>query len=225
MRRSVRPVRTPATQTAQAPVPQARVMPEPALPGPHADLARAEDLDEVGVHPARERRVMLEAQGRAPRAGNRSDIRRRRSPRAGCPSRRRSRPASGRRPWIGASIGGSPGRRVGISAAFKIGAPMSTRTRRTLPPSTSRSSVRTPRPVSTVTASLPGQAVVVDVLGHAADAVAAHLRLGAVGVEHPHPRVGPLRGHDQDQAVGADAEMPVADRHRQPRGIGRSGTG
>src|SRR6185436_3765621 len=67
---------------------------------------------------------------------------------------------------------------------------------------------------------LPGQPVVVDVLADAADAVAAHRSLGAVGVEHDHPEVGLLRGGDQDEAVGADAGVAVADRDRQRRGIG-----
>ena len=68
---------------------------------------------------------------------------------------------------------------------------------------------------------LGGDAVVVDVLGDAADAVAAHLAFGAVGVEHPHPGIGPLGGHDQDQAVAADAEVAVADGARQ-RARGRA---
>ena len=88
---------------------------------------------------------------------------------------------------------------------------MSTRTCSTLPALTVRSSVSTPRPVSIVTSRLGGNAVVVDILGHAADAVAAHLAFAAVGVEHPHPGVGPFRRADQDQAVAADAEVPIAD--------------
>ena len=63
------------------------------------------------------------------------------------------------------------------------------------------------------------QPVVVDVLGDAADAVAAHFRLGAVGVEHPHPGVGPLAGTNEDQAVAADAEMAVGDSPRQFGGL------
>src|SRR5262249_14142180 len=57
--------------------------------------------------------------------------------------------------------------------------------------------------------------MVVDVLGDAAQPVAAHFRLAAVGVVHPHPRVGLPRRANQDQAVAADAEMPVADRARE----------
>src|SRR5439155_25556809 len=66
---------------------------------------------------------------------------------------------------------------------------------------------------------LGGDAVVVDVLGHAADAVAAHLRFAAVGVEHAHAGVGALRRADEDQAVAADAEMAVADDPAQGGGI------
>ena len=108
------------------------------------------------------------------------------------------------------------GQERGISAApAGSGVPMSTRTRRTRPPSTSRSSVRTPRPVSIFNCFLLGDAVVEHILGDAANAVAAHLAFGAVGVEHPHSGVGPLGGHDQDQAVAADAEVAVADGPRQ----------
>mmetsp|Transcript_14219 Transcript_14219/g.34215 ORF Transcript_14219/g.34215 Transcript_14219/m.34215 type:complete len:299 (-) Transcript_14219:246-1142(-) len=58
---------------------------------------------------------------------------------------------------------------------------------------------------------------VVDVgheVGEAADAVAAHLRLGAVGVVHAHGVVLAVahqsRGHREDHAVGADAKVAVA---------------
>ena len=64
-------------------------------------------------------------------------------------------------------------------------------------------------------------AAVVDVSGDAADAVAAHLGLAAVGVEDPHPRVGFLRWTDQDQPVSPDAEMPIADRSAERRRIAR----
>jgi len=52
-------------------------------------------------------------------------------------------------------------------------------------------------------------AMVVGVFGHAADAVAAHLRFGTVGIEHPHPHVSLVRRHDEDETVGADAEVAV----------------
>src|SRR4029079_4870022 len=58
---------------------------------------------------------------------------------------------------------------------------------------------------------LRGNAVIVDVLGDATDAVAAHLRLAAVRVEHAHAGVGALRRADENQPVAADAEVPVAD--------------
>ena len=49
------------------------------------------------------------------------------------------------------------------------------------------------------------------VFGEAADAVAAHCALGAVGVEHPHFEVGDVGVHNQDEAVAAHAEVAVAD--------------
>ena len=54
-------------------------------------------------------------------------------------------------------------------------------------------------------------AVIIGVLGHAADAVAAHLRFGTVGIEHPHPDIRTLRRHDQDQPVGTDPEVAVGE--------------
>jgi hypothetical protein len=69
---------------------------------------------------------------------------------------------------------------------------------------------------------LPDQAVVVDVFGDATNAVAAHFRFRAVGVEHPHPGVGRLGRENQDQAVAADAEVTVGDGPRQRGGIGRN---
>ena len=53
--------------------------------------------------------------------------------------------------------------------------------------------------------------MIVDVLGHAADAVAAHFRFAAVGVEHPHPGRGDRRRANQDQPVAAHAKMPIRD--------------
>ena len=55
-----------------------------------------------------------------------------------------------------------------------------------------------------------GQAPVVDILAQAADAVAAHLPLRAVGVEHPHAEIGPVRGADADDPVAPHAEVAVA---------------
>ena len=48
------------------------------------------------------------------------------------------------------------------------------------------------------------------VLGEAADAVAAHLALRAVGVEHHHLEVSHVGVGDENQPIAADAEMPVA---------------
>ena len=53
--------------------------------------------------------------------------------------------------------------------------------------------------------------MVIDVFGDAADSVAAHLGLGAVGVEHSHPGVGFFRGAYQNQAVGTYAGVAVTD--------------
>ena len=62
-----------------------------------------------------------------------------------------------------------------------------------------------------------GEFVLVDeagvhrVFGDAADAVAAHLRLGAVGIDDPHGYVRALSRQDIEDAVRTDAEMTVAD--------------
>jgi hypothetical protein len=55
-------------------------------------------------------------------------------------------------------------------------------------------------------------ALVVYIFGHAADAVAAHLRVRAVGVEHPHLSIGVVGRTDQNQSIAADAKMPIGDR-------------
>ena len=59
------------------------------------------------------------------------------------------------------------------------------------------------------------QPVVVDELGHAADAVAGHESFGAVAVEYTHLRIGDVAALDQHKAVRAHAVMPVAQRHAQ----------
>ena len=100
---------------------------------------------------------------------------------------------------------------------------MSTRTRRTRSPWTSRSSESTPRAGLDPQRWLAGQPVIVNVLRHAPDAVAAHFRLGAVGIEHLHPGVGDLGGEDEDQAVAADAEVAVGDSAGEFRGVGGAG--
>src|SRR5690606_24191767 len=48
-------------------------------------------------------------------------------------------------------------------------------------------------------------------LHQAADAVATHLGFGAVGVPHPHAHVGDRGLEADDEPVGTDAEMAVAD--------------
>ena len=55
---------------------------------------------------------------------------------------------------------------------------------------------------------------VVNVLGDAADAVAAHFAFAAICVEHPHLRVSYRAGKDQDHAVAANAEPSVRDLNR-----------
>ena len=57
------------------------------------------------------------------------------------------------------------------------------------------------------------------VLGEAAEAVAAHLAVGAVGVDNHHPRRRGVRVLGDQDAVGADAEMPIADARRERRPI------
>ena len=47
--------------------------------------------------------------------------------------------------------------------------------------------------------------------GGAAKAVAAHFGAGSVGVEDDHLDVGVGGGGEQEDAVGADAEVPVAE--------------
>src|SRR5947207_2968732 len=52
--------------------------------------------------------------------------------------------------------------------------------------------------------------MVINIFGNAAQAVAAHLRLATVGVEHAHAGVGFLRRANQDQTIRPDSEMTVA---------------
>ena len=63
------------------------------------------------------------------------------------------------------------------------------------------------------------QAAIVDEFGDAPDGVSAHLRLGPVGIEHPHAEVGRVGRHDEHEPVGADPEMPVAHERRDSRGL------
>src|SRR5262249_15109204 len=65
--------------------------------------------------------------------------------------------------------------------------------------------------------SVRRHAMVIDILGQTPNAVAAHLRLAAVSIEHAHTEIRAGRGQNENQAVRADAKMPVADRpcHRR----------
>ena len=57
------------------------------------------------------------------------------------------------------------------------------------------------------------------VFGEAAEAVAAHLAVGTVGVDDPHARGGGLGVLDEQDAVGADPEVPVADSRSRGRPV------
>ncbi len=61
-------------------------------------------------------------------------------------------------------------------------------------------------------------------LGDAANAVAAHLRLAAIGVEHAHARVTVDGRQDRQNAVGADAEVAIAHRAHDRRLLDRHGS-
>ena len=58
---------------------------------------------------------------------------------------------------------------------------------------------------------------VIDILGQATNAVATHLRLTTVCVEHAHAKIGMGRGQDQDQAIRANTKVSVTDRPRHLR--------
>ena len=62
-------------------------------------------------------------------------------------------------------------------------------------------------------------AVVVEVLRHAADAVAGHAALGAIAVEHGHLRVGRVRMLDERDAVRAHTVVGAAEPDAQGLGI------
>jgi hypothetical protein len=61
--------------------------------------------------------------------------------------------------------------------------------------------------------------VLVGVLGHAANTIATHPGLGAVGIEHPHPHIRFFRWANQYQPVSPDPFMPVAYHYCQFRRI------
>ena len=52
--------------------------------------------------------------------------------------------------------------------------------------------------------------MIVHILRHAADAIATHLTLRTVRIEHAHAHIRPIGRTDQDQPVGTDAKMTVA---------------
>src|ERR1044071_3796047 len=97
----------------------------------------------------------------------------------------------------GCSMQRSPaGPVIGISPRRSRGVPIATVTERTAPPpGASTSQTRRPAPASIASVFW---------------AVAAHLGLAAVAVEHAHPRVGGGRRQDREHAVAADAELAIA---------------
>ena len=66
---------------------------------------------------------------------------------------------------------------------------------------------------------LRDHSVVVQILCHTAHAVAAHLSLASVGVEHPHLSVGDIGRADQYDSVAAYAEAPVGQPYSQSRRV------
>ena len=68
-------------------------------------------------------------------------------------------------------------------------------------------------------AGLSHDAVLIGILRHTADPIAAHCALRSVGIVHDHAAVCRPRGRDQNQSVGPDPEMPVADTHCQRRRV------
>ena len=68
-------------------------------------------------------------------------------------------------------------------------------------------------------AGLVRQPAVIDVLADAAAGVAAHVALGAIGVEHAHAEVRRIGGTDEHQPVRAHAEVPVADARGERAGV------
>src|SRR5512135_2223528 len=158
------------------------------LPHAHFYFARAEDLDELRVHPLGKKRVVLEARSKlfqiqridvveiehAVRVahGNAGDL-------VGFA-------VDGERPVFDLTVG----------------------VHRNLPPLEDRlAHVDLDQFADD---ARPRDAVVVDIFGEAADAVAAHLHLAAVGVVDLHLEIGHLRGMDGQQLIGADTEAAIA---------------
>jgi len=67
------------------------------------------------------------------------------------------------------------------------------------------------------------QTAVVAVSRHAADAVAAHFGLGAVGVEHAHTHIRDFGRQDENHAVAAHGKPPRAQFHGQRAQIAGQG--
>ena len=61
----------------------------------------------------------------------------------------------------------------------------------------------------------PADAIVIDELAEAANAVAAHFRFAAIAVKDAHPRIRAIGGQGQDEAVAANAKAPVGQAPRQ----------
>ena len=58
------------------------------------------------------------------------------------------------------------------------------------------------------------------VAGGSPDGEAAHFGLAANGNKNAHGEIGALGGKEQDQAIAADAEVPVADTAGEQMGVG-----
>ena len=67
--------------------------------------------------------------------------------------------------------------------------------------------------------SFSGEALFIYQLGGAAQCVAAHFGLAAVGIEHAHTEVGLLGGTNQNHSVRTDAEMAAGKKARPGGGI------
>ena len=61
--------------------------------------------------------------------------------------------------------------------------------------------------------------MLINILGHAAQAIATHFRFRAIRIEYAHACICLLRGHNQDQAVRANARMAITYDLGQTQGI------
>ena len=57
-------------------------------------------------------------------------------------------------------------------------------------------------------------AMIIDILCHTPDPIAAHRPLRAIGIIHDHPAVRRLRRSNTDKSVCTDAKMPITDHLR-----------